>query len=169
MQMWRYCDTERKKMQIYIFFLFQIEISSHSLQFQNVTDHSVQPREKKTDSNLWQLRDQVKCLVLKMEKRNTYFICTFLPYPSPQDEQLENFKPSSSHLRSFRSHFKRFIWWEFPAEETNRIILLSRERKKECYGFEDITSKSFRCTFCACRNITFCNIAKAALSEKLQR
>ena len=64
MQMWRYCDTGRKKMQIYIF-CFQIEISSHSLQFQNVTDHSVQAREKKTDSNLWQLRDQVKCLVLK--------------------------------------------------------------------------------------------------------
>ena len=53
--------------------------------------------------------------------------------------------------------------------QLKRPIELSFYREKECYGFEDITSKSFRCTFCACRNITFCNIAKAALSEKLQR
>jgi len=39
--------------------LLQIEISSHSLQFQNVTDHSVEAGKKKTDSNLWQLRDQL--------------------------------------------------------------------------------------------------------------
>ena len=74
-------------MQIYIF-LFQIEISSHSLQFQNVTDHSVQPREKKTDSNLWQLRDQVKCLVLKMGKKETHTL--YVPFYLIHHHRMSN-------------------------------------------------------------------------------
>ena len=36
--------------------LLQIEVSSQSLQFQNVTDHTELHVEEETESNLWQLR-----------------------------------------------------------------------------------------------------------------
>ena len=67
----RYCEIVMQKKgiskhSVKYFFPFQIEISSHSLQFQNVTDHSDQAGEKKTDSNLWQLREKVKCLVFNV-------------------------------------------------------------------------------------------------------
>ena len=36
--------------------LLQIEVSNHSLQFQNVTDHAELDMEEEDESNLWQLR-----------------------------------------------------------------------------------------------------------------
>ena len=36
--------------------LLQIEVSNHSLQFQNVTDHTELDVEEEDESNLWQLR-----------------------------------------------------------------------------------------------------------------
>ena len=46
---------------------FQIEVSSHSLQFQNVTDHADPHLENKTESNLWQLRKAENIEVITLE------------------------------------------------------------------------------------------------------
>ena len=46
----------KRRQRLHSVVLLQIEVSSQSLQFQNVTDHTELHVEEETESNLWQLR-----------------------------------------------------------------------------------------------------------------
>ena len=92
-----------------IFYLFQIEISSHSLQFQNVTDHSLQAKEKKTETNLWQLREQVKC-----DDLMTLLCDEWCGEQKRHKCEMELQRPQAicGHCQSSCLRYKRFIWWD---------------------------------------------------------